>query len=317
VIDRQSPRPLNIVELLVASARLYRNNLLTFVLITALVLVPYNLLIFMLADATTPLTMGRVINNLVLGTSRPDGVNGWPGLIYILIAQPIMHGTLILAAAQCYRQQPLSIATNAQAARGRIGSLLGVAIQKGLFLFAALLLSFVLRFLVNGLLLEFLPNEWFFPLTPFSQISRLVFGGLSLLLPLYVYARLIVATQAVLLEDRVAADGIARSRQLTKNSDWRVAAFIVVVLLLQLGLPTLIIGAATSGVAALSLDAQLVSTLQMALLTIAQIVAWPFSFIAYTLLFFDLRIRNDGFDPEHDPLTLGLRDGEHPAWLSA
>lgn len=312
MIDQQYPRSQSIIELLVASVRLYRSNVLPFVLITALVVVPYNLLIFVLADAITPLTRSELISSLLLGTSRPAGVSGWPGLIYVLIAQPIMHGALILTAAQSYRQQPVSIGNNVQAARGRLGSLLGVAIQKGLFLFMALILALLLRLLVNVLLLQFLPDNWYLQFASFRLTIRLVFGGVSLLLPLYIYARLILATQAVLLEGLVASDGIARSRALTKASDWHVTAFVVVVLLLQYGLPALIIGATLSGVAALSLDAQLISALQMVLVTIAQIVAWPFSFIAHTLLFFDLCIHN----PEHDPLTPGLRDGKQLAGLN-
>lgn len=146
------------------------------------------------------------------------------------------------------------------------------------------------------------------------QPFNLILSGLSLLVPLDVGARLIIAAQVVLIEERFASESITRGRKLTKDSSWRVAVFVLMVLLLQIGLPVLLLGAAMSGVSQLSLDAQLVSALQMALATIAQIIALPLSFIAYTLLFFDLRIRSQGFDPEqHDPLAAG----KYPSWLSA
>jgi hypothetical protein len=142
------------------------------------------------------------------------------------------------------------------------------------------------------------------------QPFNLILSGLSLLVPLDVGARLIIAAQVVLIEERFASESITRGRKLTKDSSWRVAVFVLMVLLLQIGLPVLLLGAAMSGVSQLSLDAQLVSALQMALATIAL----PLSFIAYTLLFFDLRIRSQGFDPEqHDPLAAG----KYPSWLSA
>ncbi|HEY0737599.1 MAG TPA: hypothetical protein VGD69_21955 [Herpetosiphonaceae bacterium] len=316
MIDQQHPRSLNIIELLVTSVRLYRDNLLPFVLITALALVPYNLLTFVLADSTTPLSMEELITYVWRGTPRPNG-GGWPGLIYNLFLQPIMYGTLILTAAQCYRQQTVSIGSNFEAARGRWITLLGVAFQKWLFWLAAYLMGAVISFVVWLPLSILIPDDWYMRYLASGLPSRIM-AGLPLLVPLFASARLIVAAQAVLLENNFASDSIARSWRLTKNNWWRTAIFAGVVLLLQFGVPALIVGAALYGVQELSLDAQLVSAIQMVLVTLAQIVALPFSFIAHTLLFFDLRIRSESFDTEQsDPLAPGWNDDTNPSWSNA
>lgn len=315
MVDPQRPRSLSIVELLVASIRLYRNNFPSFILITALVLVPYNLLTFVLADSTTPLSMTELLTYAWRGTPRPNG-GGWPSLIYNLIVQPIMYGTLILAAAQCYRQQPVSIESNFQTARIRWTTLLGVAFQKLLVWIAAWLAGTVLNFFM-WFPLDLIISDELHMRYATSGLSSKISVGLSLLVPLCIGVRLIVAAQAVLIEDRFASDSIVRSWKLTQHNWWRTATFAVVVLLLQLGAPALIVGAAMTGIEQLVLDTQLVAALQMALVTIAQIVALPLSFIAHTLLFFDLRIRTEGFDPEHDPLAPHWNDGEYPSWLNA
>jgi hypothetical protein len=316
MVGRSHPRSASIVELLVASVRLYRNNFLSFILITALVVVPYNVLTFVLADSTTPLSMSELINHVWRGTSRPNG-GGWPSLIYNLFLQPIMGGTLILTAAECYRQQPVSIGANVQTTRERLISLLGVSLQKALFFAASYFVGVVISFVVRFPLDLVISDELYIRYLS-SGLPARISAGLPLLVPLYVGVRLIVTAQAVLLEDHFASDSIARSRELTKHNWWRTAIFAGVVLLLQLGLPALIVGAAMAGIEQLSVDAQLVSALQMALVTIAQVVALPFSFIAYTLLFFDLLIRSEGFDLERpDPLAPEWNDGTHPSWLNA
>ncbi|HEY0604524.1 MAG TPA: hypothetical protein VGD58_16510 [Herpetosiphonaceae bacterium] len=316
MIGRQHPRSSTIIELLVASARLYRNNFLPFILITALALVPYNLLTFVLADSTTPLSMEELISGVLRGVQRPNG-GGWPGLIYNVFVQPIMYGTLVLTAAQCYRQQTVSIGSNFEAARGRWITLLGVAFQKWLFWLAVYLVGVVISFLVWLPLGILIPDDWYIRYLSSGVLTR-IGDGLRMLVPACASVLLIVAAHIVLLEDRYASDSIARSWRLTKHSWWHTATFAGVVLLLQFGLPALMVGAAMAGLTGLGLHAQLVSALQMALVTLAQIVALPFSFIAHTLLFFDLRIRSQSFDPEQDdPFATGWNDDQYPSWLNA
>lgn len=316
MIDQPHPRSSSIIELLVASARLYRNNFLPFVLITALTLVPYNLLTFVLADSMTPLSMSELITHVWRGTPRPNG-GGWPNTIYNMFLQPIMYGTLIFTAAQCYRREIVSIASNFEAARGRWITLLGVAFQKWLFWLAAYLAGNVISFLVWFPLDLVISDEFYMRYLSSGLPSRII-GGLPMLVPACASVLLIVAAQAVLLEDRFASDSIARSWRLTKHSWWHSATFVGVVLLLQVGLPAIIIGASMAGLTELGLTAQFVSALQMALVTLAQIVALPFSFIAHTLLFFDLRIRSQSLNPEQpDPLAPEWNDGERPSWLNA
>ncbi|MBV9789892.1 MAG: hypothetical protein JOZ51_17020 [Chloroflexi bacterium] len=317
--------PLSIVELLIASARLYRDNILSFVLITALVLVPYNLLTFLLANPAAPIpndgsTLG-MITGFLRSTSRPNS-SGWPSWIYGLAIDPLLSGTLILIAVQCYQQQTVTIGANFRRARQRWLTLIFANILQGLiFILAALPLivvaicgvSAITDLRVNAILAGGSPSSGTIDTIP--AILFILVGALFLALPLIVQVRMAFTTQAVLLEEQGAAASIDRSWKLTQRM-WPIIGFGVAIWLLELCLTRLPVGAVVYGMARAGADAQLVMALQVALATIAQIVILPFTIIAYTLMFFDLLVRDEGFDLHQTLLTPPPDDGEYQPALS-
>ncbi|HEY0737600.1 MAG TPA: glycerophosphoryl diester phosphodiesterase membrane domain-containing protein [Herpetosiphonaceae bacterium] len=318
MLNRPRIRELSLGELLDTSFRLYRNNFLTFVKIAALVLVPYHLLSFLLTTPEAPLQGSGSTFNLISGflrsTSSPTS-SGWISLIYSVVVQPLLYGTLILIAAQCYQQQPVSIADNFRHARQRLFTLIGADILQGLcIILVGLPAIFVaicgVEFIVNQRI-----DAIFDASSPSETIPTILFillGTLLLLLPLLVRARLVFSTQAVMLEDQGAIASIDRSWKLTQQRMWRLFGFMIVLSLLEMCLTTLPVGAAVFGISMAGTDAQLILALQVALATISEIVVLPFTMIAYTLMFFDLRIRSEGFDLEqHDLLAPRPDDGEY------
>jgi ABC-type spermidine/putrescine transport system permease subunit II len=132
-----------------------------------------------------------------------------------------------------------------------------------------------------------------------SYTIPIVLGGLTLLLlipPIIVGARLSLAAHAIMLEGSRARQSIDRSWQLTRDYLWRVLGFSITVSLLTFCISVLPVGAVTFGLALLGVDVQLVAGLRLALTTIADVIATPFGIIAYTLMFFDLRVRNEALD---------------------
>lgn len=318
MLTRPRIREMSLGELLDASFRLYRNNFLTFVKIAALVLVPYNLLAFVFANPESPLQSSGATTSLIAGflrsTSSPTD-SGWISLIYSVIVQPILYATLILVATQCYRQQPVTIGDNFRHARQRLLTLIGADMLQALYIILAALPALVVaicgvQLITNQRISAILDGN-----TPNDTLPTMLFillGGLLLILPLLVRVRLAFTTQAVMLEGQGAVAGVDRSWKLTEGRMWRLAGFVLVVGLLEICLTTVPVGAVVFGVSLAGTDAQLILALRVALATISTIAVLPFTMISYTLMFFDLLIRGEGFDLEqHDLLAPRPDDGEY------
>ena len=104
---------------------------------------------------------------------------------------------------------------------------------------------------------------------------------------------------AVVIEGKGPIAGLGRSWNLVTGSWWRVfgiglvVAIIVIVVVMVIAIPVGIIGAIAGAVAAGEQGAGIVGAIAGALATI---VVTPFAYIAGTLLYFDLRVRKEGFD---------------------
>lgn len=320
-------RQLTLGELLDASFRLYRSNFLTFVKIAALVLVPYSLLTFLLANPAEPFQNNGSTLDLIMeflrSTSRPNN-SGWTNWIYSLVVDPLLSGTLILVAAQCYQRQTVAIGAHFKRAWQRLLTRIFADILQGLiFILAALPLIVVAlcgaQVMVNQTLNASL-NGGIPTAGTLDSIPSFLFilvGALFMVLPLIVQVRMGFTAQAVMLEQQGATASIDRSWKLTQQRMWRLVGFVIVVWLLELCLTRFPVGAVVYGMLLLDIDAQLVPALQIALSTIAQIVILPFTIIAYTLMFFDLLVRNEGFDLQHALLAPRPDDSEYQPSLSA
>lgn len=326
MLHRPPIRQLTLGELLDASFRLYRNNFLTFVKIAALVLVPYNLLILLLANPAEPFqNSGAALDMITVflrSTSQPNS-SGWPSWIYSLVVSPLLSGTLILVAVQCYQRQSISIGDNFRRARQRWLTLIFADILQGLLTILAGLPLIVVAICgvqlitdqrVNAILAGGSPSSGTIDTIP--AILFVLVGALFLALPLIVQVRMAFTTQAVMLEEQGAAASLDRSWKLTQQRMWPIVGFGVAIWLLELCLTRLPVGAVVYGMSLAGVDAQLVQALQVALATIAQIVIVPFTLIAYTLMFFDLLVRNEGFDLDHALLTPPSDDREYQPSLS-
>jgi uncharacterized membrane protein len=114
-------------------------------------------------------------------------------------------------------------------------------------------------------------------------------GALALVIPgIYLWVALIVAPQAVVVENRGALEATRRSRELVKGNWWRVFGILLVVGLIGgvassiLLIPGNLIADATDS-GPISLAGQILSTA----------VTYSFQALTTTLIFFDLRARKE------------------------
>lgn len=122
-------------------------------------------------------------------------------------------------------------------------------------------------------------------------LAFIVIGAILFLFPaLYPLARFFAIRQAVMLEDADAGDALGRSSQLSIGVKGHVLATLLLVLLVT---------------SALSFGAGLLSQMIPSrvvinvLLTAVSVVLYPFFGITETLLYYDIRIRKEGFDVEY------------------
>lgn len=116
-------------------------------------------------------------------------------------------------------------------------------------------------------------------------------GAILFLLPaLYVIARFYAVRQAIMLEDAGVGRSLARASELSKGFKWHILAtlFFVVVLVVAIDFGVSLLIA--------KLPSQVIVNLVS---TALAVVIGPLFGIAETVLYYDLRIRKEGFDVEY------------------
>jgi hypothetical protein len=118
-----------------------------------------------------------------------------------------------------------------------------------------------------------------------------LFGFLFLVVPgVYVVLRLFAVKQAVLLEGKSGVAAVGRSWNLVKGHAWHVFVTMLLALLLNLALT---FGAGMVAFLIPSMIARLV------LSTAVKVVVYPLISTIETVLYYDIRIRREGFDIEY------------------
>ena len=126
--------------------------------------------------------------------------------------------------------------------------------------------------------------------------ALLMLAGLAMLvIPVFVFSGLSVATPALVLEDVGAGKAMSRSWALTKGFRLRIVGLLVVVLIVLM-IPFLAIGAMGGAFQAEP------STGSVVLITVASglvsLVIGPLLYCVLTLVYYDLRVRKEAFDLE-------------------
>lgn len=116
-----------------------------------------------------------------------------------------------------------------------------------------------------------------------------------LFLLVYLNVHWIFVTQAIVLESHTSTGGMGRSWRLVKGTFWRVLGFSIIL--------SILVGLFSAGPIYLVSFASLVlpsvvlaSVLNSIIQTAVQVLVTPIQFAAVTLLYYDLRIRKEGFD---------------------
>lgn len=274
-------RPLRLGELLDRAIRLYRGNFLTFIGIIAVVYVP--LMVLQTASAAL------MTSSAFIGTSNPRDVFTNYGyvigslstivlvLVQFVLVQGIATGALTRAVADNYLGKKTGIL---DAYRGISGSWLSLV--------AALLFILLLFFVLMVWWIIIPCAGWF--------------TGLGMMIVLMAVVNPLVAP-AVVLENQRALDAVRRAWSLARRRFWPVLGSIFILYLFSLLIvngPQAIVNLLLAQVS----DSFGDRTMQMVVTSIVGglvslvfvLIYYPLQMTAFTLIYFDLRVRTEGFD---------------------
>ncbi|MDQ3704134.1 MAG: DUF975 family protein [Chloroflexota bacterium] len=309
IISRLRPR--SVPEIIDQAFRLYRRYFLTFLAITAVVFVPANLAVQLLNVALQG-------NNVALQRSTLPGssldtsesLNQSLILLFVLffafmglailaaLMQYLSQGALTSAVADSHLDRPVSFGRAYRTMLKHVGPLLGtigMQILIGIGIFLPTIVVFVLAIAAMAAGGESGIGAGFM-FVCFAFLLMLV----SLLFYAYIFVRLSVIIPALMVENLGPVQAVRRSWQLVQGYWWRTLA-----LMLVLGILGAVISAGPAYlVTALvtiftgTFDPVLTTAITAIISVITEAFFIPLSLTCYTLYYFDLRVRKEGFDLE-------------------
>ncbi|MDR5683335.1 MAG: hypothetical protein QN163_04830 [Armatimonadota bacterium] len=276
-------RPLRIGEILDGAVRLYRDNFVPFVLMTAAVYLPFYVLVYLLVGTLSP----RV--NLPEIASQAGGLSS---LLFFFTAYPLGSGMLAYAASEHVLGRTVRVGDALRRMLGHATTLLAVVFLLVLSVSAILgttVLLFVAPMAAGALVPGFLPGA--------VAIAALA-AAAALVAIVLIYVRWQLFPQAVVVERLGAVASLQRSWRLTAGFGWKAFAIL---LLLSLLISVVQVAAVAVGTLALRFAAVGVRTEDVAgagqlLYALIGVVLEPMRMAGMTLLYYDLRVRKEGLD---------------------
>jgi hypothetical protein len=293
-------RPRSVGELLDQAVRLYRQNFLKFIGIVAVVQIPISLL-QLVASLLTFNGFFELVDNSEAAPSNPFGVASFIGMgstvllgiLGFLLIQGITTAALTRAIAGSYVGEPIGIIDSYR----KIGS-------AWLSLFSTLLLALLL--VLGVFIWSLIPCVGW--ITGFGMLAFFWMVIIPLIIPV------------VVIERRTALEAIRRAWDLSRRRFWWVLGFVFTLFIFSLLVvrgPVTVMTYLFYFVVGVQFEA---SGWQLFLQTVVQSIAelalsllyLPLQLTAIALLYFDLRIRTEGFDL----MLLAQGGGEWPSHFS-
>lgn len=255
-MENPNLKSLSVPELLDRGFQIYKNHAGLFLSIAALIHIPAMMIESFLAAYLVDDRLGNIASNLL---------------------SPFVQLALTLAVSNLYLGKPASVRTSYSQSSHKFLTLFGANILIGL---AVAVPSIILGLLfVFSMPVGILVSLFLVPLAVFWSTRW------SLYIPV------------ILLENTGASKGLERSWSLTEGYFWRVfgTSFAASLLTMLLSfLPVLFINYLSTGLFQFSY--QVTAVANVVVERLALILSLPFSMAVNVLIYYDLRIRKEGFD---------------------
>jgi hypothetical protein len=252
-------RPLSIGELLDAAFAAVRRNFGTLVLCTLVVVVPVAIVNTLISASSSDAAFDFGSTNTITEDEIAPYVAGTlASSLLSLLAQTLTAAACLRAVGGDVVGSPANANQSLRYAAKRIGPLLWVSV-----LYVLALIAGVLMCLVGAVWLGVL---------------------------------FCLATPAVMFEEARGANAMRRSRTLIEDHWWRVFGALIVGYLI-VGVLQGLLGALVGGVILVNSDSELLNAVVITLISIIGFaLSLPFASALLTYIYFDLRVRKEGFD---------------------
>jgi hypothetical protein len=304
--EAQLLRPLGVGDLLDELFALYRRGFKPLIGIAAVVHVPLALVTLPLLPAYAG-WVGRFSDNANAAVAALSEMAGGLVAVLVIAVIAVAIGSILELAATCYAVsalylgEPVRVGDAYRRAIGRFWPLFRLVLLLGLALFSLSVVSMVPVF-APALLCLSLPAAF--------------------ALAIFMYVHWSLAVPALALEEGLGAAGaLSRSYALVKGAWWRTFAVLLVLgfllFVLQMVaslLVTVVVGGLQAVLApAASVQPVWLLVLNSLLSSAVNLLFGPFPWIGLTLLYYDRRVRTEGFDLLVQARALPQPDAPTPA----
>lgn len=268
-------RPLSSTELLDAAFQIYRHIFVPLVMLGAIGFLPFFAITigFVWVGSTPdPRIMARLVILLL------------PALLWYAVADAAM----ILITSEHYRGRPMTPGAALRAVFPRCGRIILASLGKYGFILGGFII-----FTIAGTIVTFLVGLVFQTdnAAAFAIVFTIILMSGLMAWTLYALARYFAIPGIVILENLAARAALSRARVLSKGEIRRICKIYALTVLL-IGIATVVVSVAVMipfGMA--SLAANVITSLFNTL-------SYPFFSVVTTLLYYDVRVRKEGYDLE-------------------
>jgi Membrane domain of glycerophosphoryl diester phosphodiesterase len=267
-------RPLSVGEMLDAGFRLFSARFMTLILCVLVPILPLTIVATVIQASVDPNAF-----NLDTTTTTSDSGTALAGT---LVASAIQFAAAVLAIAACFK----AISAAYLGERAGAGESLRYALGRMLPLLVAYIVF--LSIVAVGFVLLIVPGIW-------------IGVKLSMLFP------------AVVFERKGPFSGIGRSWVLTRGNWWRTFGALLVVILISF-VAQLVIGGLAGGILGAADASELTTAIVLTLMNLIILsLTYPLWAAVTTVVYYDLRVRNEGFDLQLLAQGMGADTGRFEA----
>ncbi|MEX0989666.1 MAG: hypothetical protein WD206_05145 [Actinomycetota bacterium] len=236
-------------EIFSAAFELYKENFTKLIGLVAIVVIPLTLLQYFL---TNEVLVKDAVLDLESGTITTTGWGEWWAVLGVsvligVIVQSILNGAIARAAAGTAIGESISTEAVYKFGLARLGPIIWISILVGLAT-------------LGGFILLIIPG-------------------------IYIWVKLSVTVQALVVENKRGTEAMSRSWNLTKGYGWQVFGILIVTYILA--------GIVTGIITAIFGDNWFLAGLGA---SVAQIIVLPFTALVLIVMYLDLRVRKENLD---------------------
>ena len=282
----QALRPMSTSQVLDRTFFLYRRN---FVLFAGIAAVPPA---FVLVAQMIGFAIPKAANNLPVSASGIAAVSAGAivaiGILLYLVGYSLATGASIYAVSNAHLGKATTISQSYRSVSNRVGAIIATSICTGLVIFAVSAIGILIGFALAKVM------------GPSSAFILIPGGAIGIFFLIRLILRYSIATQGCVLEKLGPVQSIKRSFSLSRGSEGRIFliillnVIIVTALTLVFSIPTFVgAGLAATKGSQPSMQYQIMQALASFM---ASTLSGPISIIAFSLVYYDQRVRKEAFD---------------------